>query len=219
MRNSNRGPEISRSSRRRQGQPGQESSVQRRASWTVGKSALGVLTMLGGFGFMTYAGAEPAAASRFSPEEQQIVEKLPFGFTEASCETASNPPPSSVASLDCGQNAGLNTPLGGHFALFADPDSLNRAFQNGLTNRGSDYVPSPCPGLEASPTAWHYTATPWETAGQIVCGTFKGVPDIEWTRDRELLLLDVHDGPDVNSLYQWWDRYGNEPREPIPFTR
>ncbi len=178
-----------------------------------------MLTVLGGFGFITYVGAQPAAATPFSSEEQQILDELPFGFTGSSCETASSPPPGSVASLDCGQNAGLNSPVGGHFTLFADPDSLNRAFQNGLTNRGSDYVPSPCPGLDASPATWHYTATPAEIAGQIFCGTFKGTPDIEWTRDRELLLLNVYDGPDLNSLFQWWDSHGNEPREPPPFTR
>lgn len=45
--------------------------------------------------------------------------------------------------------------------------------------------------------------------GQNVCGTVAGAPDIEWTRDRQLLLLVVHGGADVESLYQWWSRFGN----------
>lgn len=51
--------------------------------------------------------------ARLTPEEQQIVEELPFGFSGNSCETANNPPPGAVASLMCGQDAGLATPLGG----------------------------------------------------------------------------------------------------------
>lgn len=36
-----------------------------------------------------------------------------------------------------------------------------------------------------------------------------GAPDIERTRDRQLFLLDVHGGADVNSSYQWPSRFGN----------
>lgn len=53
---------------------------------------------------------------------------------------------------------------------------MNRVFQSDLTNRGSDHVPSPYPGLDALPALWHYTATPREVAGQNFCGTFKGAP-------------------------------------------
>lgn len=216
MRSSNRASANSRCGRR----PGRGSSAQRRASRTVGRSVLGVLSVLGGVGLMTYAGAEPAAATRFTPDEQRIVEELPFGFSANSCATASGLPPGAVASLDCGQDAGLDSPLGGRFTRFPDPDSMNRAFQNDLSGRGADYAPLPCPGLGESPATWHYTATPWETAGQIFCGTYKGAPDIEWTRNRQLLLLNVHDGPGLDRLFQWWDRYGNEPPVmPPPFTR
>jgi len=201
MRSSHRGPTTPRSRGRRH------------------KSVLGALTVVAGFGVLTHAGTEPAAATRFSPDEQRIIEELPYGFGGPSCETARNRPAGSLAGLKCGQNAGLSSPVGGRFMLFADPDSLNRAFQDDLTGRGPDYEPAPCPGMGDSPSTWHYTATPWLVAGQIFCGTYQGAPDIEWTRDRELLLLNVHDGPDMNSLFQWWDRYGNEPREPIPFTR
>jgi len=194
--------------------PRQRFTRERRSTWKAGRLALGMLTVLGG---VSYVGVQSAAAARFSPDEQRIVAELPFGFSERSCETAASAPPESVASLDCGQDAGLSGPLGGHFTSFGDPDALNRAFQDDLTRRGPGYVPSPCPGLDASPATWHYDATPGTVAGHIVCGTFEGAPDIEWTRDRELLLLNVHDGRDLGDLYQWWDRYGNAVHE--TFTR
>lgn len=219
MRSNDRSSAISRLNRRRRGRPEQRPPVQSRASWTCGTSALGVVAIVCGFGFVTSVAAEPAAAARFTPEEQGILEELPFGFSGNSCDTASNPPPGAVASLECGQDAGLDSPLGGRFTRFADLDSMNSALQNDLTNRGPDYVASACPGLDALPATWHYDATPWEAAGQVFCGTFKGAPDMEWTRDRQLLLLNVHDGPGVDRLYQWWEQHGNEPREPIPFTR
>jgi len=180
----------------------------------TGCIALGMLTVLGG---ISYVGAGPAGAARFSPDEQRIVAELPFGFSGRSCNTADSVPRESVASLDCGEDAGLSAPLEGQFTSFGDPDSMNRAFQEVLTSRGPDYVPSPCPGLAVSPATWHYDSAPGTVAGHIVCGTFKGAPDIEWTRDRELLLLHVHDGRDLGDLYQWWDRYGNAVHE--TFTR
>lgn len=215
----NRSSMIERFLQGRQDRSGRR-SVRGRASRAIGRSAVGALTVLAGPGFVSCVGAQPASAAPFTPDEERIVADLPVGFSGSSCDTASSPAPGSVASLDCGQNAGFDAPAGGRFTLFADPDSMNRAFQNDLTGRGPDFVTSPCPGWDASvPAPWHYTETPAETAGQIFCGTFKGAPDIEWTRDRELLLLNVHDGPDLNRLFQWWDRFGNEPHEPIPFTR
>lgn len=176
----------------------------------VGGIFFGVLTVLGGFGFLPHADGEPAA--RFSPEEQRIVSVLPIGFAANSCRTAGTPPAESVASLDC-----LNGSTQGRFSLFVGPDSMNRAFQHDLTKYGSGHPPPPCPGLDDSPANWHYAVTPDQTAGQIVCGIFEGTPAIEWTRNRQLLLLDVHSGADVNSLFQWWGRFGNA--TPVPFTR
>ncbi|MCV7395116.1 hypothetical protein [Mycobacterium paraseoulense] len=165
----------------------------------------------------THVGAAPAGAIPFNHEEQQIVDELPFGFAGNACKPSSDAPPGSVASLDCDQNAGLSAPMAGRFTRFADLDSMNSAFQNDLASRGSDYAPVPCPGVDGSPGRWHYTASPGETAGQIFCGTFKGAPDIEWTREGELLLLNVHGGQDLNSLFGWWDGYANA--RPAPYTR
>lgn len=180
------------------------------------RSAFGVLTLLGGLSLAAHVGAAPAGAAPFNPEEQQIVDALPFGFAGNACKPVRDAPPGSVASLDCDQNAGLRAPMDGRFTRFADLDSMNRAFQNDLASRGADYAPVPCPGVAGSPGQWHYTASPDEPAGQIFCGTFQGAPDIEWTRDGELLLLNVHGGPDLNSLFGWWDGYANA--RPVPYT-
>lgn len=198
---------------------GRGTFVRGRMAGAAARVAAGALTAAAGLGLLTYVGAQPATATHFNPDEQRIVEELPFGFSGAACETAAKPPAGALASLDCGQDAGFDSPLGGHFTSFADPGSLDRAFHDDLANRGADYMPSPCPGQDASPTVWHYTATPGETAGQIFCGTLNNSPDVEWTRDRQLLLLNVHDGPDLNELFQWWRKYGNEPRELFPFAR
>ncbi|ORB74265.1 hypothetical protein [Mycobacterium scrofulaceum] len=176
-----------------------------------------MLTLLGGLSLTAHVGAAPAGAVPFNNEEQQIVDELPFGFAGNACETAGNAAPGSVAGLECDQNAGLTAPMAGRFTRFADLDSMNRAFQNDLASRGPDYAPVPCPGVAGSPGQWHYTANPGEAAGQIFCGTFQGAPDIEWTRDRELLLLNVHGGQDMDSLFRWWDGYANA--RPVPYTR
>lgn len=116
-----------------------------------------MLAAFGGIGFLPHLGGQPVA--RFSPEDQRIVSVLPLGFAASSCRTADTPPADAVASLDC-----LNGPSQGRFSLFAEPDSMNRAFQNDLTKYGSGRVP-PCPSSEDSPADWHYTAIPDQVAG------------------------------------------------------
>lgn len=193
----------------RWGWRGPSSFPQRRTSWLVESAFLGVLAVLGGFVFLPHLGAEPAG--RFSSDEQRILSVLPFGFAASSCRTASSPPAESVASLDC-----INGPLQARFSLFADLDSMLQTFQSSLTKYGSGNAP-PCPGSANSPATWYYTVNSNQAAGQIVCGTFEGAPDIEWTRNRQLLLLDVHGGADLNSLFQWWGRFGNASQ--LPFVR
>jgi hypothetical protein len=207
MRSTNRNPVISRTSR----QP-----HDRLRKSNKGSAALAALTALGAF---TFVPAPRAAATDFSPQEQQIANELPVGFDPGSCTTAANPPgPSNaVASLDCRQNSAPNAPKNGRFTLFADPVAMGTDFQN-AANPGPQYAPTPCPGATGSPSAWNYTATPDQPEGDIVCGTFQGSPDIQWTRSSQLLILDVMGSSDLNSLYQWWARYG-DPRSqqgPVP---
>jgi hypothetical protein len=207
MRTTNHIPVISRTSR----QP-----RDRLRKSNIGNAALAALTALGAFAFIS---PPRAAATDFSPQEQQIANELPVGFDRGSCATAANPPgPSNaVASLDCRQNSAPNGPVSGRFTLFADPVAMGADFQNGA-NPGPQYVPTPCPGANGSPSTWNYTATPDQPEGDIVCGTFQGTPDIEWTRSSQLLILDVTGSSDLNSLFKWWAQYG-DPRSqqgPVP---
>lgn len=194
----------------RQAGRGLSSVRRRRALWRAGSTSLGVLAVLSGFAFPPHLGAVPTA--RFSLEEQQILRMLPFGFAANSCSTGGSPPAGSLASLDC-----VNGPLRGRFSVFADLDSMSRAFQSALTKFGSGNAPPPCPGLTNSPATWYYTVNSGQTAGQIVCGTFERVPNIGWTRNRQKLLLDVRGGADLDSLFQWWGRFGNASQ--LPFVR
>jgi hypothetical protein len=161
--------------------------------------------------------AETATAAGFSPQEQQIVNELPLGFDAGSCSTAVNPPapPSALASLDCRGNSEPNGPYVARFTLFADPGAAVAALI-GDANPGPQFSPTPCPGADGSPSNWSYTATPNQTEGQIVCGTFQNNADVEWTRVSENLVLDVLGNSDVNTLYTWWGRYGNPKSGPGP---
>jgi hypothetical protein len=207
MRSTNCFSVITRTDRRRQ---------KRLPTSNVASAALTALTVLGAFAFVL---APRAAAADFSPAEQQIANELPVGFDPGSCTTAANPPAPSnaVASLDCHGNSAPNAPTSGRFTLFTDPVAMGVDFQN-TANPGPQFVPTPCPGADGSPSTWNYTDTPDQSEGDILCGTYQGVADVEWTRSSQLLILDVQGSSDVNALFKWWARNGN-PRSqqgPVP---
>jgi serine/threonine-protein kinase len=77
------------------------------------------------------------------------------------------------------------------------------------------WVPAPCPGVAASPTNWNYTESPDQVAGQLLCGSFQGAPNVEWTRTSQLLTLDVGGAPDIESLFRWWTGSANPGGAPI----
>jgi hypothetical protein len=161
--------------------------------------------------------AHPASAVDFSPQEQQIVNELPLGFDAGSCSTAVNPPapPSALASLDCRGNSEPNGPYVARFTLFGDPGAAVGALISDA-NPSPQFAPTPCPGADGSPSNWSYTATPNQTEGQIICGTFQNNADVEWTRVSQNLVLDVLGNSDVNTLYTWWGHYGNPKSGPAP---
>jgi rhodanese-related sulfurtransferase len=50
----------------------------------------------------------------------------------------------------------------------------------------------PCPGSGIdSPTTWHYTDTPANVEGRIACGTYNNGPDLVWSKNADLLLVDI----------------------------
>jgi hypothetical protein len=144
--------------------------------------------------------------SEFSPAENQIVGLLPPGYGAAACTRATDPFPSAVASLDCTQNASSDTPTYARFTLYQDLGALTGDFQ--LTAQGM--VMSPCPGGSVSPApgTWTSGSNANEIGGRVVCGTIADRANVAWTRDAQLLLATVNGGPDLNTLYQWWQQYG-----------
>jgi len=178
---------------------------------------LAVLAVLCGMGAATGVRAPRAAAVQFSDDEQKIANLLPPGFPSSLCRTANDPipPPEAVASLECTASGGPGGPTTGRFTLWPDADTMNDQFQTQVVGSAL-WAPSPCPGADASPGNWKYTGTPDRVDGQLLCGSFQGSPNIEWTRDSQLLTLDVAGGPDIDSLFQWWTSYGDPGGAPTP---
>ncbi len=195
-----------------------ETATGRRARWILAGVAFAALAVLIGVSVILFRRDERApvrepvrgVASRqvptaeFSPAEQKIVGLLPAGYTASACARATNPFPSAIASLDCSQT-GSENPTYARFTLYDDLDALTGDFQS--TTDGM--AVSPCPGGKASPGTWTFGTDPSHIDGKIVCGSIEDRPDIAWTRDAQLLLTTVNGGPDLNILYQWWQRFGN----------
>jgi hypothetical protein len=201
-----------------------ESATRRRAWWIDVGTALVVLAVLIGVGRTAMFGRDDPAASRpshqavtgvathtapaaaFNPAEQQIVGLLPPGYSASACAPATDPFPSAVASLDCSQNATSDSPAYARFTLYNDLDALTGDFQS----TADGMALSPCPGGNTSPGpgTWTYGSNARQISGKVVCGSVADHANIAWTRDAQLLLATVNGGPDLNSLYQWWQRYG-----------
>ena len=176
---------------------------------------LAVLALLSGIAVLTGIHPPRATAVEFSDDEQKIANLLPAGFSPGLCKTASNPIPplDAVASLQCTGSA-AGGPTTGRFTLWPDADAMNDQFQT--QSVGSTlWVPASCPGVAASPSNWSYTESPDQVAGQLLCGSFQGAPNVEWTRTSQLLTLDVGGAPDIESLFRWWTGSANPGGAPI----
>ena len=144
--------------------------------------------------------------SEFTPAEKQIVGLLPPGYVASACTRATDAFSNAVGSLDCTQNATSDTPTYARFTLYKDLDALNGDFET--TAKGM--VLSPCPGggVSPAPGTWTSGSNTDPTSGRVVCGTVEDRVNVAWTRETQLLLSTVNGGPDLNTLYQWWQRYG-----------
>ncbi len=146
-------------------------------------------------------------AGQFSPAEQRILGLLPAGYTASGCTRATNPFPNAVASLDCSQATSSVSPTYARFTIYEDLDALTGDFQA----TADDMAVSPCPGAKSDSVAgtWYYSSDPGQVGGKVVCGAIEDRPNVAWTRDAQLLLATVNGGPDLGTLYQWWQRYGS----------
>jgi hypothetical protein len=176
---------------------------------------LAVVALLSGIVALTSMNAPRAAANQFSDDEQKIANLLPTGFAPGLCKTASDPIPplDAVASLQCTGGA-AGGPTTGRFTLWPDAGTMNDQFQT-QTVGSALWVPTQCPGVGASPANWNYTESPDQVAGQMLCGSFQGAPNIEWTRESQLLTLDVGGASDIASLFQWWGGSANPGGAPV----
>ncbi len=176
---------------------------------------LAVLVLLSGIAVLTGLHAPRVGAVEFSDDEQKIANLLPDGFSPSLCKTATDPIPplDAVASLQCTGSA-AGGPTTGRFTLWPDAGTMNDEFQTQAV--GSPFwAPSQCPGVAASPSTWNYTESPDQVAGQLLCGSFQGSPNIEWTRTSQLLTLDVGGASDIEGLFRWWCNSGNPGGAPI----
>jgi len=134
----------------------------------------------------------------------RLLGLLPDGYGPGVCK-AIDPVTDALATVDCQKNTEPGGPDVGRYSLFPDQATLDRHFQSAVKEDDEMLV---CPGADSqSPISWHYTSTPDKIEGQVACGTYKGGPDVIWTRNADLLLADG-EGPDMGALHQWWLKYG-----------
>jgi Hsp70 protein len=148
------------------------------------------------------ASASPTSTGQLAGNDLQLFGLLPRGYRSSSCTAVSPPLTGALSTLDCNQNSFPGGPANARYSLFADANALATNFQKSM---GEDTL-MPCPGGTDSPGTWHYDATPNQTAGSIACGTYKGTPDVMWTKDSQL-ILGAAEGPNLNDLHQWWLKY------------
>ena len=142
-------------------------------------------------------------SGQLSSDESRLMALLPRGYSSTSCTPVNPPAKEALATVDCGGNSEPGGPTNSRYSLFPDADTLARHFQLSVN---ADTL-TPCPGdSDATPGTWHYDATPNQTAGSIACGTYKGTPDVVWTKTAQVLLGDAQ-GPDLNAVHDWWLKY------------
>ncbi len=161
----------------------------------------------------TTSSREPTRRTRTTTSEppptesydQQLMGLLSPGHDSSNCQPISPPATTALATVDCEQNTNPKGPAFTRYSLFGDKAALDAAFQEAI-GVNSELLECPGSGIE-SPTTWHYTETPDQTAGQIACGTYDGNPDVVWTKDESLLLADAQ-SPSLDDLHNWWLEFG-----------
>jgi serine/threonine kinase PknH len=152
----------------------------------------------------TRSSTAPATTSGTSAASQRLMGLLPSGYGAGVCK-AIDPVTDALATVDCEKNTEPGGPDVARYSLFPDQATLDKHFQSAIKEDDEMLV---CPGADSqSPISWHYTSTPDKVEGQVACGTYKGGPDVIWTRNADLMLADG-EGPDMGPLHQWWLKYG-----------
>jgi serine/threonine-protein kinase len=141
--------------------------------------------------------------------QNKLLSLLPAGYASGVC-TPTTPKPNSIwvnalAMLDCGQNQNQGGPARAVYGLFADADTLNKAFTDDIGANGLQLMN--CPGEGPSPDSWHYDKDPTVTAGQIACATYQNHPNVIWSNTAKLTLSDVFGDGSIDDLHTWWAKF------------
>ncbi|WP_422750159.1 serine/threonine-protein kinase [Mycobacterium sp. WMMD1722] len=139
----------------------------------------------------------PSTDEDLPPADRQLLQAIVHADT---CAPDKERIGAAVAAVSCGPTSPSSGQQTAYFALFADVDSLDRAFADLIA---ADDLTA-CPNSEESPTNWDYEdATPDEPEGSLACGTYEGFADIVWTRNSDLVLGTAR-GRHLDRLYDWW---------------
>ncbi|MBO0678187.1 serine/threonine protein kinase [Mycolicibacterium sp. S2-37] len=138
----------------------------------------------------------PEADANLPQADRQLLEAV---VRPDSCVPDKDRIANAVAAVTCGPTSPSSGQQTAYFALFADADDLDRAFDDVI----ADDELTACPNSDDSPTNWDYEDTPDEVAGSLACGTYEGFADIVWTRNADL-LLGTAKGRHLDRLYDWW---------------
>jgi serine/threonine kinase PknH len=156
----------------------------------------------------TPATTEPSAGNDVT---DRLISLIPAGYSSGVC-TPKTPKPNTVwanalAMVNCKQNSITGGPSSAVYGLFANPDTLKKAFTDDIGADGAQLMN--CPGGGTSPDTWHHDKTPTVTAGQIACATYKSHPNVIWSNNAKLMLSDVFgDPPALEDVYTWWTKNG-----------
>jgi hypothetical protein len=145
------------------------------------------------------ASADPPDVKATPENMQKLSGLLSKGYGPQDCQPTALVG-NQVAALDCGLNTEADVLFGVTYALYTDAASLHSAFTD-LIGR---YHLVTCPGLDPSPTSWHYRDAPDSTAGSLACGDDDPLSEVVWTDDANLMLGSADSLDYVAPLYEWW---------------
>jgi hypothetical protein len=146
----------------------------------------------------------PSTTPRQTGASAKLMTLLPDGYGPGACKPV-DPVTDALATVDCEKNTQPGGPDVARYSLFPDQPTLDKHFGSAI--KEDDELVT-CPGANVqSPTTWHYTSTPDKLEGQVACGTYKGGPDVLWTRNADLMLADGQ-AADMAALHDWWLKYG-----------
>lgn len=128
--------------------------------------------------------ATPARADPLS----DLMGLLPDGYSAGSCTAIDRG--TALAAVSCGANSQPGGPTSATYQLFANHESLQKAFSAVLS--GVDWTKATCPGTR-SPDPTALTRSDGTTYGSVGCGrarTFQTDRDggVAWTRAADRLL-------------------------------